>query len=80
MLLDALTMIRWAAGQNLQEQIMIEDLSSEDDEGQLERRSADKSKLEDLIKSGCKREEKKRTLNGAKKQPARTRPAQCRSD
>ncbi|KZV54011.1 hypothetical protein F511_38270 [Dorcoceras hygrometricum] len=42
------------AGQNLQEQIMIEDLSSEDDEGQLERRSAEKSKLEDLLQSGCK--------------------------
>ncbi|KZT75892.1 hypothetical protein F511_47083 [Dorcoceras hygrometricum] len=52
---------------------MIEDLSSEDDEGQLERRSADKIKLEDLLKSGCKREEKKRSLNGTKKQPARTR-------
>ncbi|KZV32746.1 hypothetical protein F511_24185 [Dorcoceras hygrometricum] len=59
---------------------MIEELSSEDDEGQLERRSADKSKLEDLLKSGCKREEKKRSLNDAKKQPARTRPARCRSD
>ncbi|KZV32721.1 hypothetical protein F511_31776 [Dorcoceras hygrometricum] len=43
------------AGQNLQEQIMIEDLSSEDDEGQLERRSAEKSKLEELLKSDCKR-------------------------
>ncbi|KZV34650.1 hypothetical protein F511_23369 [Dorcoceras hygrometricum] len=51
------------AGQNLQEKIMIEDFSSEDDEGQLERRSADKFKLEHLLKSGCKREEKKRSLN-----------------
>ncbi|KZV30487.1 hypothetical protein F511_33870 [Dorcoceras hygrometricum] len=33
--------------------------SSEDDEGQLERGSADKSKLEEFLKSGCKREEKK---------------------
>ncbi|KZV52342.1 hypothetical protein F511_38502 [Dorcoceras hygrometricum] len=41
-------------------------LSSEDDEDQL--------------KSGCKREEKKRALNGLKKQPARTRPAQCRPE
>ncbi|KZV18740.1 transcription elongation factor Spt5 [Dorcoceras hygrometricum] len=40
------------AGQNLQGQIVKEDLSSEDDEGQLERRSADKSKLQDLLKSG----------------------------
>ncbi|KZV54655.1 DEAD/DEAH box helicase [Dorcoceras hygrometricum] len=40
--------------------------SSEDDENQL--------------KSGCKREEKKRALNGLKKQPARTRPAQCRPE
>ncbi|KZV21301.1 hypothetical protein F511_17593 [Dorcoceras hygrometricum] len=50
------------AGQNLQEQIMIEYLSSEDDEGQLERRSADKSKLEDLLKSGCKRERGRRDI------------------
>ncbi|KZV43282.1 hypothetical protein F511_22219 [Dorcoceras hygrometricum] len=31
---------------------------------------------EDQLKSGCKREEKKRAFNGLKKQPARTRPAQ----
>ncbi|KZV25540.1 transforming growth factor-beta receptor-associated protein 1 [Dorcoceras hygrometricum] len=41
-------------------------LSSEDD-GQLKRISADKSKLEKLLKRACKREEKKRSL---KKQPA----------
>ncbi|KZV55115.1 hypothetical protein F511_31607 [Dorcoceras hygrometricum] len=35
---------------------------------------------EDQLKSGCKREEKKRALNGLKKQPARTRPAQCRPE
>ncbi|KZV34213.1 hypothetical protein F511_39444 [Dorcoceras hygrometricum] len=62
------------AGQNLQGQIVKEDLSSEDDEGQLERRSADKSKLEELLKIGCKQEETKRSLNGLKKKPARTRP------
>ncbi|KZV18121.1 hypothetical protein F511_25447 [Dorcoceras hygrometricum] len=39
------------AGNNLQEQIMKGDLSSEDDEDQLEIRSADKSKLEELLKS-----------------------------
>ncbi|KZV32107.1 ATP-dependent Clp protease ATP-binding subunit ClpB [Dorcoceras hygrometricum] len=61
------------AGQNLQEQTVKEDLSFEDDEGQLERRSADKSKLEELLKSGCKREEKKRSLNSVKEQPARTK-------
>ncbi|KZV35699.1 hypothetical protein F511_44009 [Dorcoceras hygrometricum] len=44
------------AGHNLQEQTMREDHSPEDDEDQLERRSADKSKL---LKSGCKREKKK---------------------
>ncbi|KZV16427.1 receptor-like protein 12 [Dorcoceras hygrometricum] len=54
-------------------QIVKEDLSSEDDEGQLERRSAYKSKLEKLLKSGCKREEKKRSLNSMKEQPARTK-------
>ncbi|KZV38720.1 abscisic acid 8'-hydroxylase 2 [Dorcoceras hygrometricum] len=68
------------AGQNLQGQIVKEYLSSEDDEGQLERRSADKRKLEDFLKCGCKQEETKRSLNGLKKQPARTRPARCRSD
>ncbi|KZV24766.1 hypothetical protein F511_14528 [Dorcoceras hygrometricum] len=41
-------------------------LSSEDDE--------------DQPKSGCKREEKKISLNILKKQPARTRPAQCRPE
>ncbi|KZV41687.1 hypothetical protein F511_25510 [Dorcoceras hygrometricum] len=61
------------AGQNLQEQTVKEDLSSEDDEDQLERRSADKRKLEELLKSGCKREEKKRYLNCVKEQPARTK-------
>ncbi|KZV50065.1 dystroglycan-like [Dorcoceras hygrometricum] len=61
------------AGQNLQEQTVKEDLRSEDDEGQLERRSADKRKLEELLKSGCKREEKKRSLNNVKEQPARTK-------
>ncbi|KZV18751.1 hypothetical protein F511_37731 [Dorcoceras hygrometricum] len=60
------------AGQNLQEQTVKEDLSSEDDEGQLERRSADKS-LEELLKSGCKREENKRSLNSVMEQPARTK-------
>ncbi|KZV35695.1 hypothetical protein F511_33626 [Dorcoceras hygrometricum] len=59
------------AGKYLQGQIVKEDLSSEDDEGQLERRSADKSKLEELLKSGCKQEETKRSLNGLMKQPAR---------
>ncbi|KZV28061.1 hypothetical protein F511_27125 [Dorcoceras hygrometricum] len=44
-----------------------------------QRRSADKRKLQELLKSGCKQEEKKRSLNGLKKQPARTRPARCRS-
>ncbi|KZV14389.1 PHD finger family protein [Dorcoceras hygrometricum] len=67
-------------GQNLQGQIMKEDLSSEDDEGQLERRSAEKRKLQEFIKSGCRQEETKRSLNGFKKQPAQTRPARCRSD
>ncbi|KZV34593.1 mediator of RNA polymerase II transcription subunit 14-like [Dorcoceras hygrometricum] len=51
------------AGHNLQEPIVKEVLSSEDDEDQLERRSADKSKLEKLLKSGCKQEEKERALN-----------------
>ncbi|KZV37979.1 putative LRR receptor-like serine/threonine-protein kinase-like [Dorcoceras hygrometricum] len=37
-------------------------LSSEYDEGQLKRRSADKRKLEKLLKSGCKREEKNISL------------------
>ncbi|KZV28049.1 splicing factor 3B subunit 3-like [Dorcoceras hygrometricum] len=58
-----------------EEQIVKEDLSSEDDEAQLERRSADKSKLEEFLKSGCKQEETKRYLNGLKKQPAQTIPA-----
>ncbi|KZV26345.1 hypothetical protein F511_37185 [Dorcoceras hygrometricum] len=61
------------AGQNLQEQTVKEDLSSEDDEGQLERRSVDKSKLEEFLKSCFKREEKKRSLNSVKEQPAQTK-------
>ncbi|KZV23855.1 hypothetical protein F511_26849 [Dorcoceras hygrometricum] len=60
---------------NAQGQIVKEDLSSEDDEGHLERRSADQSKLEELLKSDFKQEETKRSLNGLKKQQARTRPA-----
>ncbi|KZV36016.1 ABC transporter F family member 4 [Dorcoceras hygrometricum] len=67
------------AGHYLQGQIVKEDLRSED-EGQLKRISADKSKLEELLKSGCKQMEMKRSLNGLKKQPARTRPSRCRSD
>ncbi|KZV35256.1 hypothetical protein F511_11948 [Dorcoceras hygrometricum] len=63
------------AGHNLQEQIVREDLSSEDDEDQIERRSADKGKLEELLKSGCKQEEKERALNRLRRQPAR-----CKSD
>ncbi|KZV19888.1 hypothetical protein F511_28188 [Dorcoceras hygrometricum] len=59
---------------------MIEDFSSEDDEGQLKRGSADKSKLAKFLKSGCKREEKKRSLNSVNKQLARTRLAQSISD
>ncbi|KZV52329.1 H(\+)-transporting atpase plant/ plasma membrane type [Dorcoceras hygrometricum] len=43
-------------------------------------RANEKRKSEKLLKSGCKREEKKRALNGLKKQPAPTRPAQCRPD
>ncbi|KZV40159.1 hypothetical protein F511_39326 [Dorcoceras hygrometricum] len=58
-------------GQNLQGQIVKEDLSCEDDEGQLERRTAEKSKLEELLKSCCKQEKKKRALNGSIMQPAR---------
>ncbi|KZV25851.1 hypothetical protein F511_28234 [Dorcoceras hygrometricum] len=68
------------AVQNPQEQIVKKEHSSKDDEGQLERRSADKSKLEELLKSGCKQEEKERALNRLKRQPARTRPALCRTD
>ncbi|KZV35257.1 hypothetical protein F511_11949 [Dorcoceras hygrometricum] len=67
-------------GHNIQEQIVREDLSSEDDEDQLERRSTDKSKLEELLKSGCKQEDKERALNRLRRQPAQTRPARCKSD
>ncbi|KZV48063.1 hypothetical protein F511_31038 [Dorcoceras hygrometricum] len=35
-------------------------------------RADDKSKLEELLKSGCKREEKKRDLDSSMKQPARS--------
>ncbi|KZV52223.1 hypothetical protein F511_07178 [Dorcoceras hygrometricum] len=50
-------------GINLQEKIVKEDHSFEDDEDQLERDQLDKSKLEELLKNGCKQEEKERALN-----------------
>ncbi|KZV36953.1 hypothetical protein F511_20134 [Dorcoceras hygrometricum] len=45
-----------------------------------DRRTHSSEDDEDQLKSGCKREEKKRALNGLKKQPARKRPAQCRTE